>query len=57
MAQLFECGDCCALLTAERMAAHERSAHDRVQLNAANPTAAGSIPTPGCSPGIGAIHG
>ena len=47
MAQLLECGDCCALLTAERMAVHERAVHDRVQVNAGNPTLAGSTPTPG----------
>jgi hypothetical protein len=47
VAQLLECGDCCALLTAERMAVHERAVHDRAQANPANPTLAGSTPTPG----------
>ena len=27
MAQLLECGECCALLTAERMAVHEQTLH------------------------------
>lgn len=27
MAQLLECGDCCALLTADRMLVHEQTLH------------------------------
>lgn len=57
MAQLLECGDCGALLTAERLVVHQRAVHDRVQVNAANPTLAGSTPTPGWSPGAGGVHG